>query len=91
MGEPHWSLSRVPGNLPVFALALDPRNSNRVWAASAGAVFLSEDGGAIWVSFSEGLPAIDVRDLRLDPFDPDTLYAGTDGGSVYVYTRRAGE
>jgi photosystem II stability/assembly factor-like uncharacterized protein len=90
-GGAHWSLSRMPGNRPVFALALDPRNSNRVWAASAGAVFLSEDGGATWVSFSEGLPSLDVLDLRLDPFDPDTLYAGTDGGSVYELTRRAGE
>jgi photosystem II stability/assembly factor-like uncharacterized protein len=90
-GGAHWSLSRMAGNLPVFALALDPRNSNRVWAASAGAVFLSEDGGATWVSFSEGLPAFDVRDLRLDPRDPDTLYAGTAGGSVYEFTRRAGE
>lgn len=87
-GGAHWSLSRMAGNRPVFALALDPRNSNRVWAASAGAVFLSEDGGATWVSFSEGLPALDVRDLRLDPSNPDTLYAATDGGSVYELTRR---
>ena len=90
-GGAHWSLSRMPGNRPVFALAVDPRNSNRVWAASAGAVFLSEDGGATWVSFSEGLPALDVRDLRLDLSDPDTLYAATNGGSVYEFTRRAGE
>lgn len=90
-GGAHWSLSRMTRNLPVFALAVDPSNSNRVWAASAGAVFLSEDGGTTWVSSSEGLPAVDVLDLRLDPFDPDTLYAGTDGGSVYVFTRRAGE
>jgi photosystem II stability/assembly factor-like uncharacterized protein len=90
-GGAHWSLARVPGNRPVFALAVDPRNSNRVWAASTGAVFLSENGGATWVSFSEGLPALDVRDLRLDPFDPDTLYAGTVGGSVYELTRRAGQ
>jgi photosystem II stability/assembly factor-like uncharacterized protein len=88
-GGAHWSLSRVAGNLPVFALALDPRDSNRVWAASAGAVFLSEDGGATWVSFSEGLPALDVLDLRLDLSDPDTLYAGTAGGSVYELTRKA--
>jgi photosystem II stability/assembly factor-like uncharacterized protein len=87
-GGAHWSLSRLAGNLPVFALAVDPTNSNRVWAASAGAVFLSEDGGATWVSSSEGLPAADVLDLSLDPFDPDTVYAGTDGGSAYVYTRR---
>jgi len=88
-GGAHWSLSRMAGNLPVFALALDPRNANRVWAASAGAVFLSEDGGVTWVSFSEGLPSLDVRDLRLDPSDPDTLYAATEGGSVYELTRRA--
>jgi photosystem II stability/assembly factor-like uncharacterized protein len=87
----HWSLARVAGKRPVFALALDPRNSNRIWAASAGAVFLSEDGGVTWVTFSGGLPAVDVRDLRLDPFDPDTLYAGTIGGSVYELTRRVGE
>ena len=89
-GGAHWSLSRIPGNRPVFTLALDPRNSNHIWAASAGAVFLSEDGGATWVSLSEGLPSLDVRDLRLDPRDPDTLYAATDGGSVYELTRRAG-
>jgi photosystem II stability/assembly factor-like uncharacterized protein len=87
-GGAHWSLSHVAGNRPVFALAVDPRTSNRVWAASTGAVFLSEDGGTTWVSFSEGLPSFDVRDLRLDPHDPDTLYAGTDGGSVYELTRR---
>jgi photosystem II stability/assembly factor-like uncharacterized protein len=86
-GGAHWSLARVAGNLPVFALALDPRNSNRIWAASVGAVFLSEDGGATWTSYSEGLLSVNVRDLRLDPFDPDTLYAGTEGGSVYEFTR----
>jgi len=89
-GGTHWSLSRVEGNRAVFALAVDPRNSNRIWAASAGAVFLSEDGGATWVSSGEDLPAVDILDLRLDPFDPDTLYAGTEGGSVYVYTRGGG-
>jgi photosystem II stability/assembly factor-like uncharacterized protein len=89
-GGAHWSLSRVPGRRPVFALALDPRNSNRVWAASSGAVFLSEDGGATWVSFSEGLPSLDVHDVSLDPHNPDTLYAGTAGGSVYELTRQAG-
>jgi photosystem II stability/assembly factor-like uncharacterized protein len=89
-GGAHWSLSRVAGDLPVFALAVDPRDASRVWAASAGAVLLSEDGGATWVSSGEGLPATDVLDLRLDPFDPDTLYAGTAGGGVYVYTRREG-
>jgi photosystem II stability/assembly factor-like uncharacterized protein len=88
-GGVHWSLSRLERF--VFALAVDPRNSNRIWAASVGTVFLSEDGGATWVSFGEGLPATEVFDLRLDPLDPDTLYAGTNGGSVYELTRQAGE
>ncbi|HEY4593845.1 MAG TPA: hypothetical protein VIJ61_15620, partial [Thermoanaerobaculia bacterium] len=88
-GGAHWSLSRLERF--VFALAVDPRNSNRIWAASVGTVFLSEDGGATWVSFGEGLPATEVFDLRLDPLDPDTLYAGTNGGSVYELTRQARE
>lgn len=68
----------------VYANAQDGLLQNR------NRLLRSTDGGTAWVSSSEGLPAVDILDLRLDPFDPDTLYAGTDGGSVYVYTRRAG-
>jgi photosystem II stability/assembly factor-like uncharacterized protein len=69
---------------------LDPRGSDRLWAAGRGAVFVSEDGGATWSPYGKGLPPADVLDLRLDPFDPDTLYAATDGGSVYALTRSDG-
>jgi hypothetical protein len=52
-------------------------------------------GSNLWTPIGpdgvQGLLSVNVRDLRLDPFDPDTLYAGTEGGSVYVYTRRAVE
>ncbi|HVR98935.1 MAG TPA: hypothetical protein VMW27_20110 [Thermoanaerobaculia bacterium] len=86
----HWTRGNIPpdnGMVPsVFSLAFDPRNPMRVYAGAAGAVFLSEDGGANWTSISTGLPPADVVDLQVDPYSPDTVYAATLGGSIYVFT-----
>jgi photosystem II stability/assembly factor-like uncharacterized protein len=62
-----------PGDTSV--LAIDPLDSQTVYAAGHG-VFKSSDGGATWESPVEDFY---VRSLALDPSKPKTMYAGTDG------------
>jgi hypothetical protein len=76
-------------NEDIRALAVDPTNSLRVYAASGsntlnpGGVFVTENGGATWNSISAGLPFGGAHALTLKG---DTLYAGTDSG-VAEFTR----
>ena len=54
------------GNLPetaVNALAIDPGNSQRIFAGTDHGVFESADAGLNWRTFSNGLPNAIVGDL----------------------------
>src|SRR5262245_25879652 len=50
--------------------------------AASGGVFSSQDGGANWTPLDTGLTNKKVQALVLDA---GTLYAGTDGGGVFVW------
>ena len=73
----------------VFALAVDPENSNTLFAGTSdpfeGGLFKSSDGGENWSSISTGLTNLNIRVLALDPFSSDRIYLGTFGGGSYVY------
>lgn len=88
-GGATWQLSRLPESPPAFSLLFDPRRPSRVYAGSFGQVFLSEDGGVTWVPLGPGLPHARVGDLEVDPFDPRTIYAATEGG-LYSLTYHPG-
>jgi len=45
-------------------------------------VFRSKDGAASWSAVNSGLTALSVNSLAIDPHDPSTVYAGTQGGGV---------
>ena len=49
-----------------------------------GVVMVSRDGGASWSELASGLPGASVVQLAFGP--GGTLYAGTEGASVYRYT-----
>ncbi|MBO9362486.1 MAG: hypothetical protein J7452_09815, partial [Thermoflexus sp.] len=75
----------------VSALAIDPRNSNTLYAGTlGGGVFKSTDGGGSWSAFNDGLTHLFVYALAIDPANPDTLYAGTWGGGVFKSTDGGG-
>lgn len=87
-GGNHWASSNtgLGDCLSVTSLAVDPRNSDVVfagttWGPSApyecGGVFQSRDRGQTWTPTS--LRSRDVRALLIDPWSPDTLYAGIAG------------
>jgi hypothetical protein len=71
----HWT--RVFTHTVVNALAIDPQNSQVLYAATEGSgIFKSADGGASWARANTGLPELIVRALAIDPSNPRVLYAG---------------
>ena len=63
------------------ALAIDPSDSNRLYAAaSGGGVFRSSDGGANWSALNQGLANLDVHSLAIAPGGRHVVYVGTSGG-----------
>lgn len=75
----------------VTAIAMDPVNPNIVYlgtgdisrgelATGGNGIYKSTDGGATWRRVVNGLLDLTVNDLVVDLFDPNTVYAGTDGG-----------
>jgi photosystem II stability/assembly factor-like uncharacterized protein len=80
-----WTHLGLRDGQQIPALAVDPRDRNRVYAAVLGhpyganaerGIFRSADGGATW----EKVLYIDENtgacDIQIDPQNPDTLYAG---------------
>src|SRR5262249_16102945 len=79
-----WEVSS-PGGLPpsISGLAVGP--SGTVYAGSDGqGVFRSTDGGATWAALNAGLVNRYVSALAVDPADPARVFAGTNGGGIFV-------
>jgi photosystem II stability/assembly factor-like uncharacterized protein len=66
-----------------LALTLD---GSRLYLASPGkGVLVSADQCRSWQASNEGLGNLFVNTLALDPKNPDTVYAGTDGGAYISF------
>ncbi len=63
----------------IYTLAIDPSDTNIVYAGGDGGVFKSTNSGGSW-SVS-GLDRLTVHFLAISPARPDKLYASTPGGS----------
>ena len=83
---PDWT--RVgEGTLPsrtVLSLAIDPRDANVAYATfggfTANNVWKTTDGGATWISISQGLPSAPARSLVIHPQNSSWIYLGTEVG-----------
>ena len=66
-------------------LAVDPKNPDRVFKCD-GAMILSEDAGKSFATIGgfQGMHG-DVHDVWIDPTNPQTVFAGDDGGMWYSY------
>lgn len=74
--------NNFPQNLPVGAIWIDPNNSNNVIVGSDIGVYRSENGGASWSFWNDGLPLVVVNDFAY--FAPQRkLRAGTYGRGIY--------
>ena len=69
-----------PDGGSVYDLAFAPSRPQALYAATAGGVFRSLDGGASWSESSAGLdPVPPVTSLAVDPVHPLTVYAAQSG------------
>lgn len=95
-------VSPGPG-VPVSALAVQPDNSDVLYAGSPGGplesttnLWFSDNGGQTWRKSVLGLPANpegvvpDVTVLATDPNQPAVLYVGTGGQGVYRFHNNDG-
>ena len=82
-GAPTW----VPAGLgipdtPVSAFAVDPHNTQHLFAGTDIGVFRSTDGGANWIPFSNGLPRVAVFGMAIHP-QHRVLRIATHGRGMY--------
>jgi photosystem II stability/assembly factor-like uncharacterized protein len=52
-------------DIPVNAFAIDPANSNNLYAGTDIGVYQSTDGGTTWAPFGDGLPRVAVFDMAI--------------------------
>ncbi len=67
----------------IISLEVSPRSSEVLYAGTGHGAFKSGDGGVHWAPINKGLTVDVIFTLAVDPFAPDTLYAGTMGGGVF--------
>jgi photosystem II stability/assembly factor-like uncharacterized protein len=84
-GGATWSASGT-GLTYVYALAVDPIDSNTLYAGTNGGVFKSTNGGTTWSAVNTGLTTRIVYTLAIDS---TMLYAGTWYGGVFALQHRA--
>jgi Calx-beta domain-containing protein len=69
-------------SIPINAFAIDPLNSNNLYAGTDIGVYFSSDGGANWSPFGTGLPRSAVFDLQIQP-SFRILRAATHGRGIW--------
>jgi ligand-binding sensor domain-containing protein len=62
-----------------YTLAVDPSNSNIVYAGGNPGVFKTTNAGTNWIEVSSGITDY-VMTIAIDPLAPNILYAGTRDG-----------
>lgn len=66
-----------------YTLGISPRDPNTLYAAYFYDVFRSTNGGRTWTVIYH-LDGTTISEVEVDPFDPRTIYLGTNGQGVLV-------
>jgi uncharacterized protein (TIGR03437 family) len=80
-GNTWTSLAPIPSSPFVSSVAVDPTNSNTLYAGTSPAgAFKSTDGGVSWTAINKGVPpawdgTLDVYQIWVDPKSPTVLLA----------------
>ncbi|MEQ1439761.1 hypothetical protein AAG565_10375 [Fontimonas sp. SYSU GA230001] len=76
----------VSGNLPnVQANSVILRGDQLLLGTDIGAFISADRDGSSWAPLGDGLPSVPVNMLRLQPGQPDRLFAATFGRGVWTY------
>ena len=76
-------MGRLPVNLQVNVIVIDPRNPKNVYAAGPAGIVFSTNAGLTWQTRNAGLNPANFTALTLNPQQPDTLFAMTAEGALY--------
>ncbi len=81
----HWQrvTNGIPAGQYVRAVRPDTANAKIVYAGTNRGILISCDSGASWQSFQNNLPAVEVRDIRIQP-QLDDLVIATHGRAIWV-------
>ena len=84
----HWEsvsppefVHTVEVNGRVNAVAIDPTNSNRIYAGTAlGGLWRTSNGGSTWESLIDGFVNLGISGIVIDHIDPDRMFILTGDG-----------
>ena len=81
--SPTWTNVSPPIDVPFNVIALDPRNTQRLYAGSDTGLWYSSDGAATWTRMgrANGVPHAPIHDIQINPV--------TDRTVVFTYGRGA--
>ena len=79
-------LTRGSAPLPIYALAIDPRIPQRLYAGTANGLYRSNDWGSDWTPGGAGIGTRPVLSLAINPMDANYVYAGTARAGVFQST-----
>jgi photosystem II stability/assembly factor-like uncharacterized protein len=80
-----WS-SHGPYEAAVYSIAVDPRDSERIFAGTVyNGIYLSSNGGSTWSHIDDDTLTSNIRDIVFHPAGPDTMYAATRKGMYRSY------
>ncbi|MBN1638304.1 MAG: T9SS type A sorting domain-containing protein [Ignavibacteriales bacterium] len=87
-----WGPPGIWGGVPISAV-VDPDNPNIIFVNSyQGGNYKSADGAKTWINASRGYSGADLRDISIDPYNPEKVYTvgrsgpfkSIDGGSAWI-------
>ncbi|MCX5977870.1 MAG: hypothetical protein NTV33_13900 [Coprothermobacterota bacterium] len=83
-GGRNWSEvnNGLTGTL-IADIAIDPSNSQILYAATDAGVFKSTNGGGNWSSVNNGITSFPINSIAIDSSNNQILYAGTKYGGVF--------
>jgi hypothetical protein len=88
-GTPTWVASGTGlPDVPVNGFAIDPANTQHLYAGSDIGVFRSTNGGGSWQPFSNGLPRVAVFDVAIQNANR-ILKIATHGRGIYEFNLAA--
>ena len=81
----HWTkiVNGLPSDQWARTIRPDIRERNLLYAGTEQGIWISFDSGATWQSFNNDMPAVSVRDIRLQPAYDDLVVA-THGRATYI-------
>ena len=69
--------SPFPGESQIRALAVDPKNSNVVYAGADNGIYRTEDSGMNWAKLDSPMDGLKIWAIAINPSDPNTIFVGT--------------